>query len=61
MIIVSLATQKTSPVPAHVLDAMNVAAHLGPIPERHLAGTEFGFANEAATIRKALADGEQNG
>ena len=61
MIIVSLATQKTSPVPAQALDAMNVAAHLGPIPERYLAGTEFGFANEAATISKALADGEHNG
>ena len=61
MIIVSLATQKTSPVPAHVLDAMNVAEHLGPIPERYLAGAEFGFANEAATVSEALADGEQNG
>jgi sodium/proline symporter len=60
MIIVSLATQKTSPVPTHVLEAMDVAAHLGPIPERYLAGTEFGFANEAVEIGKALADGEQN-
>jgi sodium/proline symporter len=61
MIVVSLATQKSSPVPAHVLDAMNVAAHVGPIPERFLTASEFGLANEAAAISDALGNGERNG
>lgn len=61
MIVVSLATQKTSPVPAHVLDAMNVAARIGPIPERYLGTTEFGLANEAAAIGKALEEGGSDG
>jgi sodium/proline symporter len=58
MIVVSLATQKMSPVPPHVIDAMNVAAHVGPIPERFLAASGFDIANEAAAIGRAI---EENG
>jgi sodium/proline symporter len=37
MIVVSLATQKRSPVPRHVLEAMDEAARIGPIPKALLA------------------------
>jgi hypothetical protein len=60
MIVVSLATQKLSPVPAHVLDAMNVSSQVGPIPERFLAATEFELANEAAAVSKAIEEGGQD-
>ncbi len=61
MIGVSLATQKSSPVPAQVLDMMNVAAEVGPIPERYLATTDPGLANEAAAIGRKLDEGAENG
>jgi sodium/proline symporter len=61
MIVVSLATQKISPVPPHVLDAMNVAAQLGRVPERFHAATEIGLANEAAAVGKVIEADQQNG
>jgi Na+/proline symporter len=61
MIVVSLATQKLSPVPPHILDAMNVSSQVGPIPQRFLAATDFALANEAAAIGKALEEDGQNG
>ena len=61
MIVVSLATQKSSPVPPQVLDMMNVAAEIGPIPERYIAATDVGLANEAAAIGRKLEEGSENG
>jgi hypothetical protein len=48
-------------VPPHVLDMMNVAAEVGPIPERYLATTDAGLANEAAAIGRKLDEGGENG
>ncbi len=61
MIVVSLVTQKSSPVPPQVLDMMNVAAEIGPIPERYLPATDAGLANEAAAIGRKLDEGGENG
>jgi sodium/proline symporter len=61
MIVVSLATQKISPVPPHVLDMMDVSAEVGPIPERYLPATDVGLANEAAAIGRKLEEGRENG
>ena len=61
MIVVSLATQKSSPVPPQVLEMMNVAAEVGPIPERYLATADAGLANEAAAIGRKLDEGGENG
>ena len=58
MIVVSLATQRISPVPPQVLDMMHAAAQVGPIPERYLAATDAGIANEAAAIGRKLQEGE---
>ena len=57
MIVVSLATQRISPVPPQVLDMMHASAQVGPIPERYLAATDAGIANEAAAIGKKLQEG----
>ena len=61
MIVVSLATQKSSPVPPHVLDMMSVSAEVGPIPQQYLATTDVGLANEAAAIGRKLEEGGENG
>ena len=60
MIVVSLVTQRMSPVPPQVLDAIDVASHVGPIPGRFLAVTEFDLTGEAAAVSKALEEGPQN-
>ncbi len=60
MIVVSLATQKISPVPAHILDAMNVTSQVGPIPERFLGATDFDLVNEAAVVSKAIEGDDQD-
>jgi sodium/proline symporter len=57
MIVVSLATQRISPVPPQVLDMMHASAQVGPIPERYLAATDAGIANEAAAIGRKLQEG----
>jgi sodium/proline symporter len=57
MIVVSLATQRISPVPPQVLDMMHASAQVGPIPERYLAATDTGIANEAAAIGRKLQEG----
>ena len=54
MFVVSLATQKISPVPEYIQDAMQVTTTVGPIPKRFLLATEFGLTQEAAAIGKAL-------
>ena len=58
MIVVSLATQKTSPVPTHILDAMDVAAAVGPIPGRLVSGAEQAISAEAMTVDRALGDSD---
>jgi hypothetical protein len=40
---------------------MNVSAELGPIPERFIAATDVGLANEAAAIGRKLEEGSENG
>ncbi len=60
MIVVSLATQKSSPVPAHILDAMDVSSLVGPIPERFLAASEFDLVNEAAAVAQAIKEDTSN-
>ena len=56
MIAVSLATQKSSPVPPQVLAMMDVAAAVGPIPAEYQASSDMGLANEAAAISSKLGD-----
>ena len=54
MIVVSLLTQKLSPVPAWVQEVMDEAAVVGPIPPRLLASADFSLAPEARTIDAAV-------
>ncbi len=54
MIVVSLATQKSSPVAEHIIKAMNEAASLGPIPKEMLANADFDLSGEASAINKKL-------
>jgi hypothetical protein len=61
MFVVSLATQKISPVPAYIQDAMQVTTTVGPIPRRFLTATEFGLTQEAAAIGKVLEEDERDG
>ena len=59
MIVVSLLTQKVAPVPAGILEVMDEAAAIGPIPKRLLAATDETLAPEAAAIRRAMSRDEQ--
>jgi sodium/proline symporter len=54
MIVVSLATQKTSPVPGHIRDAMDRSALVGPV-------TDIGMAGEAVVVEKAMNGDLRNG
>lgn len=54
MIVVSLATQKLSPVPAYVHEAMDEAANVGAIPAKFLAAADAGLASEAAVVDATL-------
>ena len=54
MIAVSLATAKSHPVAAHVLDAMTEASRTGPIPTRLLRATDASLSREAAEVGRAL-------
>ena len=54
MIVVSLLTQRLSPVPAWVQEVMDEAAVVGPIPPHMLAGADFSLAPEARAIDAAL-------
>ena len=56
IVVVSLATQKISPVPRHILDAMDETAKLGPIPPEMLASADPDLANAANGIKKKLED-----
>ena len=57
IVVVSLATQRSSPVPTHVLAAMEETARLGPIPERLIALSDFALRPEAEEIESMLRDG----
>lgn len=52
MIVVSLATQKSFPVPKHVLAAIDETARVGPIPKEMLAMAEFAINPEDEEIKK---------
>jgi len=54
MIVVSLATQKSHPVPAYILKAMDLTAEVGPIPKRILTSAEFDLSPEAMAVRRKL-------
>lgn len=54
MIAVSLATQKVAPVAPHILEAMDNADRVGPIPERYLRATDFSLGPEAAEVGRAI-------
>ena len=57
IVIVSLATQSSSPVPADILAAMDEADQVGPIPDRLRAATSSELAVEAAEIVRATSGG----
>ncbi len=63
MVIVSLATQRSSPVPPRILEAMTESDRLGPVPARFSAAADFSLAPAADEIAEALrgARGDGNG
>jgi sodium/proline symporter len=60
MVVVSLATQKISPVPTYVHEIMDEAAVVGPIPKRLLAASDTSLGPEAAAIDVALGRGPRD-
>jgi len=54
MIVVSLLTQRISPVPPDILAAMDESSRLGPVPRRLLAGSDSSLAPEASEIQDIL-------
>ena len=60
MVVVSLATQKASPVPAHIVEAMGEADAIGPIPKRLLAATDFSLTPTAVEVDKMIARKESD-
>ena len=62
MVLVSLLTQESSPVPAHIVDAMSDSDRLGPISQRFLASGDPELAPVAGEVRDALrAKGGRDG
>jgi sodium/proline symporter len=59
IVVVSLATQRSSPVPTDVLAAMEETARVGPIPETLIAMSDFALRPEAEEIESMLRDGEE--
>jgi sodium/proline symporter len=57
MVVVSLLTQKIAPVPADILEIMDEAAAIGPIPKRLLATSDPTLAAEAAAVQAAIDSG----
>ncbi len=55
MIAVSLLTAKIAPVPADILQIMDEAARVGPIPPQLLAASDGAMGSEAAAIDIALS------
>jgi sodium/proline symporter len=60
MVVVSLATQKISPVPTYVHEIMDEAAVVGPIPKRLMAVSDTSLGPEAAAIDVALGRGPRD-
>ncbi len=58
IVVVSLATQSSSPVPAHVLAAMEETTRLGPVPREMMARADFALRPEAEEIESLLKDGD---
>ncbi len=54
MIIVSLATQKSHPVPKHILKAIEETEKIGPIPKEMISMAEFALNPEAEEVRKLV-------
>ena len=61
MYLVSIATQKSHPVPADIRDMMNDAEQVGPIPEKYFAAADMSLSREAAEIRKTIDGGHGDG
>ncbi len=61
MYVVSMATQKSSPVPADVLEMMSDSAVVGPIPAHYLAAADVSLTREAAAISQAINGGHEDG
>jgi sodium/proline symporter len=59
IVVVSLATQSSSPVPAHVLRAMDESTRLGPIPREMMARSDSALRPEAEEIASLLEDSDQ--
>jgi sodium/proline symporter len=60
MVIVSLATQKISPVPEYIHEIMDEAAIVGPIPKGLLAASDTSLGPEAAAIDAATSGGARH-
>lgn len=56
MFVVSMLTQKSSPVPEYVREAMAVSASIGPIPQRFHAATDFALTREAVVIARTIEE-----
>ena len=54
IVVVSLATQRWSPVPTHVRVALEETARVGPVPERLMAMSDFALRPEAEEIESML-------
>jgi sodium/proline symporter len=61
MYVVSMATQKSSPVPQEILAMMNDSAVVGPIPDHYLAAADINLTREAAAVRDAINGGHEDG
>ena len=56
MVIVSLATQKSCPVPDYILSALEETAKLGPIPKEMLAYADYSLGGEASEISRHIKE-----
>ena len=54
IIVVSLATQKISPVPDHIVAVLEETAKVGPIPKHLLSASDFALSPEAEQIESIL-------
>ena len=59
IVVVSLATQETSPVPAHIVDAMDESDRTRPTPKRLLAATDFTLSQTAQQVDRELRRKEE--
>jgi sodium/proline symporter len=54
IVVVSLATQKMTPVPGYIVAALEETAEVGPIPREMLVASDFALSPEAGEIRSFL-------